>query len=967
SGLAETEKYLRHYLHAKTKQEIGQISGSFIIPTHYLTRNVTALAFDRYGYIAGIGKTNIYSATYVIENLTPGEYYVVTVSKDYAYVDEIYDNVPAPVFSWQAWRQATKVTVSADATTENINFELQPSAEFLITIYRDSTTVSTLDEATFTLTNFDSPEKLLEGFYEYNYTDGQFTFFVPFLGDFKLGVTPENKPTTWYKSSNNWNDADRVSIPTFTNEINSLDIILNQQSSTAQVGKISGMVTGSGEFKMIFAFKASDLSLANIAFIFYSYYAIEDLEPGEYYVYAEDYLGDISEQGELLGTFYQDAATLAEAKKVMVEEGQNTYGINIKLRKGATIKGKVTDQDNNPLGEMLVVAMMMNFPEASAFNLFTQMHVGVGLADSSGNYRITGLASGDYILRTLSDYTFKIFWGFPYLDVGPHKGKVVDEFYQDVYNLFDFAKAQKIAVEDTFTVENIDFSLQKAKFFKGQLSDAVTSESINKALMVAFIDSSGFPFYTLPNIGYYGSYELGPFPSGKYRILAAADHDQKDFYLPEFYENATLFEDANVLELVEDNLENIDFRFDKAAVIQGHIDLAEGTEFQSAGEDTLFNFPVVLFNATDGSFSRNAYVQFDGGFRLPRLLPGSYKLAAIPIESPFAATYYGGGDNFEDSESQTIQVEAGQILDLNIELEKASSVIDGNVTSIATGEPVTNCLVITYDRTGHATGMGITDASLSEIVEKPATGKYQITGLRAAEYYLCTYAFADESEIAVKVPQYLMAEEADLFEMVFALLEAMFSTDMNLYADSWYNQVALRTEFNIPELVTSFLIYGMANEYDHARYPFYMPIPFQRSIPPEATAVSVSENSSAENINFQLAVDNMEDIFLDVEPDDKNADIPNDFILLSNYPNPFNSSTNIRINLPRQSNIKVSIYNIRGEEVINLADNLILEQGVHELKWTGINSKGQAAPTGLYFAVLEAENIRGMVKLMLLR
>ncbi|OGC01216.1 hypothetical protein A2V82_08800 [candidate division KSB1 bacterium RBG_16_48_16] len=967
-GLAETVRYLHDYLTTKPLQDAGSISGNIIAPGDWLIREVTVLAFDTYGYIAGLASAERYSKEYRIENLPPGEYYVLTVSGKYAYVDEMYDNVAAPLFSRQAWRDADKVTVSANAATENINFELQPSAQLFVTLYRsDSTTIATEYDATFALTKFDDAEVIIKDLYEYYQSDGNFMVYLPLLGDFKLGVTPENQPTTWYKNSDNWNDADKISITSFAGKTDSLDIILNQLGNTAQLGKISGTVTGNGLFKMVFAFKASDLSLANIAFTLSSFYTIEDLPPGEYYVYAEDYLGNISEEGSMLGTFYNDAATLAEAEKVVVQEGQTTYGINIKLRKGATIKGKITDQNGNPLAEMLVVALNMNLPEASAFNLFTQMHVGVGMTDSTGDYRITGLADGDYILRTLSDYTITIFWGFPSLEDGPHKGKVVDEFYKGIHNLFDFSKAQKIAVQDTSTVANINFALQKAKFFRGQLSDALTSESINKALMIAFVDSSGFPFYNIPNIGYYGSYELGPFPSGKYRLLAAANHEQKDFYLAEFYENATTFADAKVLELVDDDLESIDFAFDKAAVIQGHIDIAEGVGYEPAGEDTLFNFPVVLFKAVDGSFSRNAYVQFDGGFRLPRLLPGSYKLVALPMDSPFAATYYGGGNNFEDLASQIIQVESGQVRDVNIELEKAGGAISGHVTSKDTGKPVANCLVIAYDQTGHAIGMAITDASDNEIVEEAATGKYQLTGLRVGQYFLCTYAFTDESEIAIKVPQYLMAEDADLFDMVFGLLESMLATDMNLYADSWYNQVPLRTEFNIPELVTSFLIYGMANEYDYARYPFYMPIPFQRPIPYSATPVLLAENSTLQNIDFQLAVDNMKDILLDVKADYNHGGAADDFALLSNYPNPFNSSTNIRITLPRQSKIKVSIYNVRGEEVINLADNLNFQQGVHELKWTGINSEGQAAPTGLYFVLFETENIRRTAKLMLLR
>lgn len=958
----EVEQDLRSYLKNQATQGSGAIAGRFTVPTTYLRQNVTALAFDTYGYIAGVGTTNIYTLTYSIENLPAGEYYVLTVSRLYAYVDEMYDNVSAPVFSRQAWRDAKKVTVAEGTITENIDFELQPSAEFLCTLYRsDGITVASVDEATFTLTPFDRPEKLFEGLYEYNYTDGEFTFFVPFLGDFKLGVTPANEPTTWFVGNDNWNDADKLTISTFPGTVDSLDIILNSKSSGAERGSIRGLVTGNGEFKMIFAFKASDLSLANIAFIFYSSYEITDLEPGEYYVYAEDYLGNVSESGGMLGTFYKDAATLAQAQKVTVAAGQSASGINIVLRKGATIKGNITDQDGNPLAEMLIVAMNMNLPEASAFNLFTQMHVSVGMTDSSGNYRITGLAPGEYILRTLSDYTIKIFFGFPSLEDGPHKGQVVDEFYPQVYNLFDFGKAQRIAVEDTLTVANIDFALQKAKFFRGELYDAATGESINQALMVAFVDSSGFPFYNMPKVDYYGSYELGPFPSGKYRLLAAANHDHRDFYPAEYYEDARTFEDAKVLELVDDDLDNIDFGFDRAAVIQGHIDMAEGSHYEPAGEDTLSNFPVVLFNAPDGSFARNAYVQFDGGFRLPRVLPGTYKLVALPIESPFAATYYGGGNDFEDSESQIIAIEEGQVLDLNIELEKAKSVITGSVSSKTTGEPVANCLVIAYDETGHATGLGITDASFDEIVDVPATGKYQISGLRAGEYHLCTYAFTDESEIAIKVPQYLMAEDADLFDMAFGLLEALFSSDMNLYADSWYNEVPLRTEFNIPELVTSFLIYGMANEYDHARYPFYMPIPFQRTIPDAATSLSLGENTTLQDIDFKLAVDSMKDILVDVDAGQNNDRLPTDFILWPNYPNPFNSSTVISYSLDRSGEVELAVFNMLGQRV------RVLYKGFRNPGTYRVNFEAEDLVTGVYVYQIKFGSEFQRRKLLLLK
>ncbi|RPI13778.1 MAG: T9SS C-terminal target domain-containing protein [Ignavibacteriae bacterium] len=48
--------------------------------------------------------------------------------------------------------------------------------------------------------------------------------------------------------------------------------------------------------------------------------------------------------------------------------------------------------------------------------------------------------------------------------------------------------------------------------------------------------------------------------------------------------------------------------------------------------------------------------------------------------------------------------------------------------------------------------------------------------------------------------------------------------------------------------------------------------------------------------------------------------IPENFMLRQNYPNPFNPSTKIIFELPEKSNIKLSVFNILGEEVAVLAE-----------------------------------------------
>jgi hypothetical protein len=66
--------------------------------------------------------------------------------------------------------------------------------------------------------------------------------------------------------------------------------------------------------------------------------------------------------------------------------------------------------------------------------------------------------------------------------------------------------------------------------------------------------------------------------------------------------------------------------------------------------------------------------------------------------------------------------------------------------------------------------------------------------------------------------------------------------------------------------------------------------------------------------------------------DELNGITPTEFELSQNYPNPFNPSTTIRYAVPNESKVSVSVFNLLGQEVATLVDD-IQQAGYHEVQF----------------------------------
>ena len=97
--------------------------------------------------------------------------------------------------------------------------------------------------------------------------------------------------------------------------------------------------------------------------------------------------------------------------------------------------------------------------------------------------------------------------------------------------------------------------------------------------------------------------------------------------------------------------------------------------------------------------------------------------------------------------------------------------------------------------------------------------------------------------------------------------------------------------------------------------------------------------------------------------------IPNSQSLISNlgnYPNPFNPSTTIEFSLQNNSEIDLSIYNIKGQKVATLI-NEQLQKGKHSIFWDGDDEFGKPVSSGIYLYRIEVGDHESVTCILLLK
>jgi hypothetical protein len=95
-------------------------------------------------------------------------------------------------------------------------------------------------------------------------------------------------------------------------------------------------------------------------------------------------------------------------------------------------------------------------------------------------------------------------------------------------------------------------------------------------------------------------------------------------------------------------------------------------------------------------------------------------------------------------------------------------------------------------------------------------------------------------------------------------------------------------------------------------------------------------------------------------------ELPVAYALSQNYPNPFNPSTSIRFSVPEPANVRISVYNMLGQEVRTLFAGQ-MDRGTRVIEWNGTDNLGRVVPSGTYVYRMTAGSFVQSYKMMLVK
>ena len=125
----------------------------------------------------------------------------------------------------------------------------------------------------------------------------------------------------------------------------------------------------------------------------------------------------------------------------------------------------------------------------------------------------------------------------------------------------------------------------------------------------------------------------------------------------------------------------------------------------------------------------------------------------------------------------------------------------------------------------------------------------------------------------------------------------------------------------------------------------------------------------ADSVDYTAAFFNSMDNCIEacfLASNDEINQLPQAFNLCNNYPNPFNPVTTLRYDIPENSHVTITIYDMLGRQVKTLI-NQTQDAGYKSLIWDATNDYGKPVSAGIYLYQIQAGEYISTKKMVLLK
>jgi protocatechuate 3,4-dioxygenase beta subunit len=309
---------------------------------------------------------------------------------------------------------------------------------------------------------------------------------------------------------------------------------------------------------------------------------------------ADSYKIQFSPSGSLLGEWYDNAQDSERATPLVLDAGASATADAV-LTTGATLSGVVTDRGGRPVENAFVLVQSV-----AGSGLDYAMG---GYSGSDGAYSVTGLPPGMYKVQFRTDQALQ--------NVAPAWWKSADRE----------SKAKPLTLSAGGVTTDIDARLDAGASISGIVRDGANGP-VPYAWITAFNDAGEQVAGT--SVAQDGSFRLNGLAPGSYRLQFVGEADGTGML--EWWKGAGTIAAASAIAVkAGDNIAGLDVDLSRAG---GGVLNTWNESLSGVVTDGLGNpLPGVVVEARSESMGDTAVSDADGVWKLPSLMPGTYRVS----------------------------------------------------------------------------------------------------------------------------------------------------------------------------------------------------------------------------------------------------------------------------------------------------------------------------------------------------